>query len=374
MIGMLMNKHNTSLRYMQVYLDLKSRITSGNYQSGTQIPIEKELLSHYDISITTLRRAIDLLCREGLLVKKQGSGTFVNRTPQKTPTESQPPAVEELARIAVLMPSVSRLAPEGDGRHWQMNLRRIDGIYQEAAKLKASVSVFDLSEVFDLNNFDGAVIFRSFEIEMEDVFEKLTAPLKAAGKPFVVVSEYNLRFADKYWVVENLAIEFLRAYRYLREQGMKKLLVVGMNLSDQNPRVNTLPHVLDRKDYVFLENPKSDRDSARKKMTEYLRANRGLGKIDTIFCLTDLQALGVMEALMEYGIRIPEDVNLMGCDNISDGLTAPVPLTTFQFSDRNVGSLAIALLMRAIRGDFPDGLMITKRCRIIERDSVRKKA
>ena len=67
---------------MQVYLDLKSQITNGNYQTGTQIPIEKDLLSHYDISITTLRRAIDLLCREGMLIKKQGSGTFVNRKPQ----------------------------------------------------------------------------------------------------------------------------------------------------------------------------------------------------------------------------------------------------------------------------------------------------
>mgnify|MGYP002346494657 CR=1 FL=1 len=373
MIGLLMNKNNTSLRYMQVYLDLKSQITNGNYQTGTQIPIEKDLLSHYDISITTLRRAIDLLCREGMLIKKQGSGTFVNRKSQEVTAPAVETPVPPQARIAVLMPSVSRMTPEGDGRHWQINLRRVDGIYQEAARLRAGVSVFDLSEVFDLNEFDGAIIFRAFEIEMEDVFDKLIAPLKKAGKPFVVVSEYNLRFADKYWVVENLAVEFLRAYKYLSESGMKKLLVVGMNLSPENPRVNILPYVLDRKNYQFLENPGSDRESARKKMAAYLKDNRGLGDIDTIFCLTDLQALGVMAALLDYGIKIPDDVNLMGCDNISDGLTAPVPLTTFEFSDRSVGALALELLVRAIRGDFPDGLMITKRSRIVERDSVRPK-
>ena len=75
-----MSKNGTALRYMQVYLDLKDQIAGGDFQRGTQIPTEKELMSHYGISITTLRRAINILCQEGLLTKKQGSGTYVVTT------------------------------------------------------------------------------------------------------------------------------------------------------------------------------------------------------------------------------------------------------------------------------------------------------
>lgn len=367
-----MSKNGTALRYMQVYLDLKDQIAGGDFQRGTQIPTEKELMSHYGISITTLRRAINILCQEGLLTKKQGSGTYVNGIPANTP--AVPAAPEKPAanqRIAVIMPDVSRMAPEGDARHWQLNLRRVDGIYQEGNRTGANIRLFDLSEPFDLDEFDGAIIFRVFELEMEEVFNRLVAPLKRAGKPYVVLSEYNLRFCDKYWVVENLALEFLNAYRYLKEKGMRKLLVIGLNLTPENPRVNVLPLVMKPDCCEFLENPRSDTASARARMKEYLEAHGGLGDIDTIFCLTDLQAVGAMDALLEYGIRIPEDVNLMGCDNITDGLNAPVPLTTFQFSGRGVGQTALEVVLRAINGDYPDGVMITKRCRIVERDSVR---
>ena len=367
-----MGDSQKSLRYMQVYLDLKNQIVGGDLPRGTQIPTEKELLSHYGISITTLRRAIGMLCHDGLLTRKQGSGTYVNGIAPNTPAVSTAPGrAPESLKIAVIMPDVSRMAPEGDARHWQLNLRRMDGIYKEANRFGSSIRLFDLSEQFDLNEFDGAIIFRVFEIEMEDVFARLVAPLRQAGKPYVVLSEYNLRFCDKYWVVENLALEFLAAYRYLKDKGMRKLLVIGQNLTPENPRVGVLPHVMPPDDYELLENPQSDTASARTRMKEYLDRHHGLGTVDTIFCLTDLQAIGAMDVLLERGIRIPQDVNLMGCDNISEGLTAPVPLTTFQFSGRGVGQTALEVIIRAINGDYPDGVMITKRCRIIERESVR---
>ena len=109
-------------------------------------------------------------------------------------------------------------------------------------------------------------------------------------------------------------------------------------------------------------------------MNGYLVRRGGILDCDTIFCLTDLQALGVMQALEERNIRIPEDVNLFGCDNIADAASAPVPLTTFQFSGREVGMEAYKLLLCAISGDEVDGLMLVRRGKIIVRDSVMKKS
>lgn len=59
---------------------LRGWICSGTYPMGTRIPTEKELIEQFGMSITTVRKAIDGLCAEGLLGKRQGSGTFVQKS------------------------------------------------------------------------------------------------------------------------------------------------------------------------------------------------------------------------------------------------------------------------------------------------------
>ena len=63
--------------YHQLKVLLKKKIESGVWKTGKKIPSEKELASIYSTSMTTVRQAVALLTNEGLLVKKQGKGTFV---------------------------------------------------------------------------------------------------------------------------------------------------------------------------------------------------------------------------------------------------------------------------------------------------------
>ncbi len=66
--------------YQQVYEILRTSILRGEWKQGDLIPPEPELMRMLGVSRTTVRQAVDLLCREGFLEKKQGKGTFV-RTP-----------------------------------------------------------------------------------------------------------------------------------------------------------------------------------------------------------------------------------------------------------------------------------------------------
>lgn len=63
--------------YRRIYNDLRSRITSGEYTQGDRIPSELELSRSYGVSRITSRQALDLLCAEGLVVRRQGMGSFV---------------------------------------------------------------------------------------------------------------------------------------------------------------------------------------------------------------------------------------------------------------------------------------------------------
>jgi GntR family transcriptional regulator len=68
--------------YLLVAADLRSKIKAGEMRPGTQLPPEKNLQDEYGnltgtVSRNTVRDAIELLVREGLLEKRRGQGTFI---------------------------------------------------------------------------------------------------------------------------------------------------------------------------------------------------------------------------------------------------------------------------------------------------------
>ena len=64
--------------YIQIAEDIKSRIGRGELLPNTRIPTEMELGSHYGVSRITVRKALELLVDEEVLVRKQQIGTFIS--------------------------------------------------------------------------------------------------------------------------------------------------------------------------------------------------------------------------------------------------------------------------------------------------------
>jgi GntR family transcriptional regulator len=56
--------------------DLRIRLTSGEWSAGQRLPSEAELASWYGVARMTVRQAIGALASEGILVRRQGLGTF----------------------------------------------------------------------------------------------------------------------------------------------------------------------------------------------------------------------------------------------------------------------------------------------------------
>ncbi|OBB57352.1 MULTISPECIES: LacI family DNA-binding transcriptional regulator [Mycolicibacterium] len=69
---------------------------------------------------------------------------------------------------------------------------------------------------------------------------------------------------------------------------------------------------------------------------------------DAVFCANDLLAIGVLQALALIGdIRVPDDIALVGYDDIDFARSAVVPLTSVRQPTRAIGTTAIDLLMAA---------------------------
>lgn len=71
---------------------------------------------------------------------------------------------------------------------------------------------------------------------------------------------------------------------------------------------------------------------------------------DAVFCFNDLLALGAMRALYEGGYRIPEDVAVMGFDDIEEASFAMPSLSTVVPDKQRMGELAVSFLLERIEG------------------------
>ena len=63
--------------YKEIKRQLMDALTSGEWRPGQSIPSERRLSERFGISIGTLRKAIDELVAENILIRQQGRGTFV---------------------------------------------------------------------------------------------------------------------------------------------------------------------------------------------------------------------------------------------------------------------------------------------------------
>lgn len=99
---------------------------------------------------------------------------------------------------------------------------------------------------------------------------------------------------------------------------------------------------------------------------EALRA-RGVD-FDAVFAASDLLAMGAMRALTEGGRRVPQDVAVVGFDDIPMASFANPPLTTVVQDTKQAGELLVDSVLRQIRGEpvasrmLPPRLVVRRSC------------
>ena len=89
-----------------------------------------------------------------------------------------------------------------------------------------------------------------------------------------------------------------------------------------------------------------------------------------IFCANDLMAVGCYEALHELGLRIPDDVAVMGYDDREIAQHLHPPLTTVLLPHFEMGSIAAEILLDAASGSASRPRQVKVECPIVRRKSV----
>jgi GntR family transcriptional regulator len=86
-------------RYLQLADLMRQRIARGTWPHGHCLPSLELLMAEFGVARVTVRQAIDVLAREGLLSPQQGRGTFVTGAPSRDRIINVVTTLDELARV-----------------------------------------------------------------------------------------------------------------------------------------------------------------------------------------------------------------------------------------------------------------------------------
>lgn len=205
------------------------------------------------------------------------------------------------------------------------------------------------SHLFSAKDIKGAIIAPIVEgaSEIEHLFK-----LKMLNFPFVLLEDVRGIQANVVAIDNIRAIK--RAVKYLIDNGHTKIVHFAgpPQSSHTQERIEGFRHAFSESPLIFhkdmIVSIGSRYEEAFHKTLEYFK-NKSREEYPTaIVCFNDQQALAVEMALKELNIRIPDDISIIGNDDIYYASIYPVPLTTIRAPQEEIGRRAAEILIRNI--------------------------
>jgi GntR family transcriptional regulator of arabinose operon len=368
-ISSIIDRKSRQPLYKQVEQWLRSQIASGAYRGGDMLPSTKALSTQLGgINYMTIRQALSILTREGLLVSVHGRGTYVKER------------IENKLRIAFVLPQMEdeftrRIA---DGMQEALDQARLG-----ESKLHCSTMILDsmriaqkevdnIGQLKDLS-LDGAVIL---PIGYGDIVERLVE-LKTRSFPFVLVDSLFEGFEFPSVTSDNYQAGF-KVTHHLLEQGRKNLAWIGNCKGCQSARrrfdgfcdaINQYGLVYHR-EWQFehdVDSPLAPFHDSMQKIVD--RITREKMPIDAIVCCSDVEAVDCLQMLQERGVQIPNQMAITGIDDIGVAQQCKPSLTTIRQPIHEMGRRAAQLLLDYIQDPTISIQQITLAVQLVVRES-----
>ena len=338
-----------SPKHRQVFDLLQQEIAAGKYRDG-RIPSEAQLVRRLGLSRPTVARAIIDLQKMGLLDRRVGSGTYLRSAPEPS-NKLLGLLVPGLANTEVLDPicrEITRCA-EASGFASLWGGSPSDGESTDEAEA--------LCRQYIQRKVAG-VFFAPFEIPLnrDAVNRRLVVMLQDAGIPVVLLDRDLLPFPSRSEFdligVDDFAAGFTLTQHLLALRCRRFVFVTRPQYpSTTDQRLAGCHEALQRdtgENRPNIEAKVGDPGDA-----DFIAQLRAL-RPDAAICSNDQTAALLIRALTAEGVRVPQDLRVVGFDDVNYATLLPAPLTTMRLPCRDIGRVAIqTMLQRIEQPDLP---------------------
>lgn len=328
------------LKFRELATQLRERMRDGSWPSGSRLPTEHELARSSGTSVSTVRRAVDDLVAEGLVVRRQGAGTFV-----AAPESGGGGRSAQRRLIGALIPDAAFYYP-----------RVLQGIEEclsaAGARLLFACSNYDQArEAKDLDDMldagvDGLLLVPT--LGGGESPQRQLRRLAALPVPTILVERHGFSAGDtNEFVCTNHEAGAYDAVRHLAALGHRNIALV---LRDGSPTTEPVSRGFHQA--ITELGCTTDEFCAKKEEWSPATADRCLAMLrgtgaTAAVCFGDRQAALLVTAARRAGLNVPADLALVAYDDeIAD--LAEVPLTAVAPPKHQLGRTAADLLLRRL--------------------------
>jgi len=335
------DRHAALPIYLQVKHQLRDAILDGSLTG--RVPSERELARKYGIAQMTARRALGELVHEGILYRQVGRGTFV----------CGPGAASGLAH-AIGVALCPKVADGASNPYFSRVLRGVEQACRgHACSVLFTSAIDELAEAAGAhpasnsrNKVDGVL---AVAMDDEDA-------VRRAARRMPTIALDN-EFEGVSCVVADNAAGGYQATSHLLELGHRRIAHLAGHQGSAVGRQRLAGYRRALEDHGVEADPEwvcpcgFDVDAGYAQAATLLALSP---PPTAVFCANDAVALGAMKRLREEGLTVPDDISVVGFDDIEAAALVEPALTTIRVPREAIGALAAEMLLAAIRRRDPN--------------------
>ncbi len=339
---------DSNQKFYKLYKLLKDDIENNLYSDSNKLPTEIELAEQHSVSRPTVAKALELLRRSGYIERVSGVGTFVKYKPNS-----------DIKNFALLIPGLGETEIFESICSHMSNLAQTrnfnliwSGSIQEDAEMRRQHIKQLAQRYIEQQNIDG-VFFTPLELTCEKdlVNMEIVQLFDKAGIPVILMDRdivsFPLRSNYDIVCVDNFRLTFLLT-QHLIQQGCEDIIFVARPYSAPTVQMRIFGYKQAMND--TKPNARPTRVAIEDNFnTDFINNLLKDCCKPGIICANDTTASKLMHAIEECGYSIPNDVKVVGVDDIKYANYLRVPLTTYKQPCKDIAEEAIELMFSRIQ-------------------------
>lgn len=342
-------------KYQSIADSLRQEIETGVYSSKQLLPTEHLLCQRFQISRQTVRRALSVLEDEGLITRRQGSGSHLR--------ERTEPGGLLNCTVAVVTTYINDYIFPGILRGMETVLTANSSaplLFATQNQVSAERKI--LQTLLTIKGLDGVLIEGSKTALPNpnlDLYQKLIDQgirLVFINGTYPELSSTPSVLADNYGGGRMLV-------EYLHQKGHQNIAGIFKN-DDMQGTLRYAGYIEALRDLgLALEDRQIcwyNTEMRESFLSEsFLNATLdGFGGCSAIVCYNDEVAIRIVSHLKKRGVRIPQEMAVVSFDNSQYSELAPVRITSLSHGAQNLGELAADLMLRQLRGETCQSVVV----------------
>ena len=222
----------------------------------------------------------------------------------------------------------------------------------------------DSGEFWDRLLFDGAIIVDPVSADPN------LRTLQARGVPCVSVGRHPDDPEAGCWVDNDPAAAARLCLDHLAGRGARSVATITWLTTEYWTQESLRAYYAwceERRQAPRLEVVEQDDEAALRAAAERLLLTEP--RPDAVYSFSELPALWLLRVAAEHGIRVPQDVMVVGTSDFGLGATSTPPMTTLDYNSDEHGHEAARLLISLVRGETPDVPRRVLPVTLVERES-----